>query len=556
MEKVFDAHFHLLFKHYLSINFTIEENIRLKGMGQVLDEIFGGPFDSQSSPELISRSPLRVGICSLLALEHAFANRILTVKGINIGKLILPLDWKKVENIKNSKTTYYDDFLDQLHFYIQSKVTLAKEPFHIHFTGRGDAWHKTLNTEATYQKLLAENTKRYLVLSIEGGHNLSNVFIKSKTLESQNPELQLKALQEREDADFISINLCHLSDISEQRLGGFSQGLNKSAQIAFFSEDFFPKVEFGLTERGKKVIRQALLHKERPILIDVKHMSVYTRFHFYAYRSMLANEHPLVERLPIVSTHTGFVFTSLRNFLKEKPYSLSKDDNRGYRELIVENRKIGRTNDKRNHELYCNPWTINLFDEEIIEIMRSKGIIGISLDQRILGHAKAFKDGKRPKNFEPEYMSKPEAEKLFERGELPTAVEGFFEDIMKAPTRAERHIMLLCMHLVYAVRVGHEGLPWLEGTSPWDYLCIGSDYDGLINPINGYNNISELGKMRKDLRAYLPLADFYLQGEGNKSLLYLQNGKVDAKFLDEVIEKVMFTNGVRLIARFLKNWEE
>jgi microsomal dipeptidase-like Zn-dependent dipeptidase len=556
MQKVFDGHFHLLFKHYIGSNNKIGENIRLTGLGQTLDEIFGGPFDSQSSPELVSRSPLSVGVCSLIALEHAFANRILTVKGINIGKLILPLDWKKVEKIKNSKTTYYDDFLDQVNFYLQSKTQLGKAPYHIHFTGRGDAWHKLLDTEATYQKLLAENTKRYLVFSIEGGHNLSNVPIKSKDLESQNPELQLKALQERNDVDFMSINLCHLSDISEQRLGGFSQGLNKSAQIAFFSEDFFPKVEFGLTERGKKVIRQALLHEERPVLIDVKHMSVYTRFHFYAYRSVLAEENAAVDRLPIVSTHTGFVFTSLRNFLKDKPYRLGKDDTHGYRELVTENRKIGRTNDKRNHELYANPWTINLFDEEIVEIMQSKGIIGISLDQRILGHAKSFKDGKRPKDFEPELVAKLEAEKLFEKGELPFAAEGFFEDIFKAPTRAERHIMLFCMHLVYAVRVGQEGLPWLDGTSPWDHLCIGSDYDGLINPINGYDNITEIGKMAKDLKTYLPLADFFLDGEGKKSLLYLENGKVDPTFLDEVIEKVMFTNGVRLVARFLKNWQE
>jgi len=99
MQKVFDGHFHLLFKHYLGSNNKIGENIRLTGLGQTLDEIFGGPFDSQSSPELVSRSPLSVGVCSLIALEHAFANRILTVKGINIGKLILPLDWKKVEKV-------------------------------------------------------------------------------------------------------------------------------------------------------------------------------------------------------------------------------------------------------------------------------------------------------------------------------------------------------------------------------------------------------------------------------------------------------------------------
>jgi hypothetical protein len=94
----------------------------------------------------------------------------------------------------------------------------------------------------------------------------------------------------------------------------------------------------------------------------------------------------------------------------------------------------------------------------------------------------------------------------------------------------------------------------MENTSPWDHLCIGSDYDGLINPINGYDNITELTKMRADLKKHLPHADLFIEGDKLKALKYTTDGKVDAAFLDAVIEKVMFTNGVAMVARFLKNW--
>jgi microsomal dipeptidase-like Zn-dependent dipeptidase len=108
---------------------------------------------------------------------------------------------------------------------------------------------------------------------------------------------------------------------------------------------------------------------------------------------------------------------------------------------------------------------------------------------------------------------------------------------------------------VHAVRIGYAALPWMENTSPWDHLCIGSDYDGLINPINGYDNITDLTKMRADLKKHLPLADMLIEGENKKALKYVDN-KVDATFLNEVVEKVMFTNGVKMVGRFLKNWPE
>jgi hypothetical protein len=49
-------------------------------------------------------------------------------------------------------------------------------------------------------------------------------------------------------------------------------------------------------------------------------------------------------------------------------------------------------------------------------------------------------------------------------------------------------------------------------------------------------------------------------GSNLNALKYTPDGKVDTTFLNAVIEQVMFTNGVKMVARFLKNrpadWQE
>ena len=553
--KIFDFHFHLLFKHYLSNGTPINEQVKTTGVASLLNDLFGGPFNSQSSPDQVKDSQLYLGVASIISLEHAFARRILHILGIDFSH-ILPLNKEIVNKTRDGKTSYYAEFQQQVKMYLDSKATLEQAPYHIKYTGRKDWEGKSVQqiTEA----LKNDNTQRYLIFSIEGGHNLSDVPIRGKAL-SRTPELNLKDIQDNSELDFISINLCHLSYIPEQPLGGFAQGLNKQAQIAFSSEDFMPKAGLGLTQLGKKVIRQALLHEKRPVLIDLKHMSVYTRFHYYRYRESLINEAPVVNRLPIITSHTGFTFTSLNNYLAKKQFRSTTGQQDGVFVSIVEseNRKIGKTNDSINSGLYGNPWTINLFDEEIIEIMGSRGMIGISLDQRILG-AEKMVDSNRPEYFDPEYIAREEWEKLFRDGQLPGAEKLF--DFLSIPSRAERHLMLLCLHIIYAVRIGNAGIGWEPGTSPWDHICIGSDFDGLINPINRIDNVLKLSDLAAGLKKYLPVADKYLNtGDGNdtRSLRYnTTDGSLDMNYLDEVIGKFMYTNGLNFTARYLSNWEE
>ncbi len=264
MSKIFDAHFHLLFKHYIAEGFDLlNQPVRMAGFAADLDDLFGGPFDSQSSPVQVGKSQLHLGITSLISVEYAFAERILHVAGIDFSGL-LPIKKKIIEDTKAGRVTYLQGFKDQIEVYV-TRAAALKAAHKINFLNRDDWQHKT--KEEILDKLA--DGERYFALSIEGGHNLSDVPVRGPQM-ARNPELRLREIQDLPEVDFISLNLCHLSDICEQRLGGFAHGVNKMGKIAFNSEDFLPTTPIlGLSQLGKKVIVQALTHATKPILIDV-----------------------------------------------------------------------------------------------------------------------------------------------------------------------------------------------------------------------------------------------------------------------------------------------
>jgi len=557
--RIFDFHYHLLFKHQVTDQKNISIPVETKGITSLFDDLMGGAFSSQSSPSQVGQSNLHMGVIALISVEYAFANRIFHVLGIDLSKKLLGiLDEDLFNRVREGKTTYFNEFNKQVDQYLDpTEKEKIRACANIQYLYRSDFPRDIYDDkEKIRAKLEADGTARYMAFSIEGGHNLSNTPV-HQGITSTNPELQLKQIQDENRLDFMFMNLCHLSEIPEQSLGGFAQGANNFSQIAFSSEDFMPKTGLGITEPGKRVIIQALTHKERPLLIDVKHMSLYTRLQYYRLKEKLAIDHPDTARLPIVSSHSGFTFIPVADYVGEKGFRSRTYQDSKTAQTICEvqplNRNIGTTNDKRNNDLWCNPWTINLFDDEIATIMESRGMIGISLDQRILGAAKMIKDGKRKQYFEEENVPEQEWKKLFRDGQLPGA-EGLL-DIFGYPSRPERHIMLFCLHIIHAVKVGYTHLAWVGDASPWDHICIGSDFDGLINPINGMDNIVRLNSLGDELLKYLPIADSYY-GLNNKTsaLPKTKDGPIDIPALQTCIDKFLYKNGQDFMIRFLSNW--
>lgn len=547
MKNTFDFHFHLLFKHFISIQrngqkLPLEKDFKTKGVMAALDELMGNAFDSQSSPSMVKKSPLKCGVTALLAMEYAFAENISgMIRGFSNDNL--PINWAFIDKVKNRQTSYFDLFKSEISFYAANEKALD-EKFGIRF----------LNRKKSPGTVMDNPSKTYLAFSVEGGHNFSEAKIRTAGMVTDPSASYRKIQDDPDNIDLFSVNLTHLSEIPEQPLGGFAQGLTSTAQMAFRSKDFTPKTGFGLSELARVFIRSLYTHKF-PTLLDVKHMSVYTRYQFYQYREDLIEEDPKIARLPIISSHTGFTFCPLEEFLEGRQYKneVSFVDGRKITTIQAKNRKIGKTNFLLNNKLYCNPWTINLFDEEIVEIMRSGGLIGISLDQRVIGAAKSWVDGIRGEYFkDAEAIPLLEWEKWFREGKLDIEK---YEEPERRTDRQVRHIMLFCHQLVYAVKIGYKNLPWAGNASPWDHLCLGSDFDGLINPINGYEDVTKTSSLRSDLKKYLPLAEKNMELMPEiKVFRRNADGNLDEKHLDDCINRFMVGNGQKILERFLKNW--
>jgi len=151
-----------------------------------------------------------------------------------------------------------------------------------------------------------------------------------------------------------------------------------------------------------------------------------------------------------------------------------------------------------------NPVSINFYDEEIVRIALSGGIIGLQLDERRIANKKTLKNTKK---------SVQRHKIMHYRSEL------LWNQI--------RHVLtVLDSKEVFA----------------WDCMAIGSDFDGIIDSLNGFWTAEELPF----------LADFLERHAYNymkKAVLKLPENKIEA---DEIIRRIFSENGHDFLARYFR----
>ncbi|MCS7189854.1 MAG: membrane dipeptidase [Bacteroidia bacterium] len=164
----------------------------------------------------------------------------------------------------------------------------------------------------------------------------------------------------------------------------------------------------------------------------------------------------------------------------------------------LKNRQVRR--DMPRHRLRSsnfNPWDINLHDEDLIAIAESKGLIGLILDERILAGEKLLQ-GVRA-------------------GQVPP-----LEPLLQ-------HIRYIYTVLVEA------GIPPQQA---FGTLCLGSDYDGLIDPIDAVPTVLEYPTV-----LYPALIQFF---EEEYSLFKDTNLSPQ-----ELADRISYKNGIDFWKKFL-----
>lgn len=221
------------------------------------------------------------------------------------------------------------------------------------------------------------------------------------------------------------------------------------------------------------------------ILIDTKHMSVSARKEYYQKIRALNLGKPEAEKIPIVVSHTAYSGHATMDDAILRP---DTDD------------------DKYKDSGTFNNWSINLCDDEILEIFYSNGIMGLNFDERILSGQKVMD----------EYDA-------FSKRDIRNRTEG----VRKFwALQMLNNLLGIVKAVVYSPDIQDP-----EKVKIWDMLAIGTDFDGMINPEDGFITSEEFADLKTLMAELMPLqADIghLLQGLS----------------VEEVLEKIFFANAV------------
>lgn len=168
----------------------------------------------------------------------------------------------------------------------------------------------------------------------------------------------------------------------------------------------------------------------------------------------------------------------------------------------------GSNNDKRiintNTSGLFKDVDINFFDDELIRIATSGGIFGIQLDERRV----ASKPAIRRSRFR------------LRRGEMLS--------------RRSKLVWNQIQHIAETLD--------REGKFAWGIQCLGSDFDGLIDPINGFWGAEEMRLLDSYLEKH---AYKYLDSTRSRHLK--QVNRIDP---DEIVERFMYINAYEFFRKY------
>ncbi len=178
------------------------------------------------------------------------------------------------------------------------------------------------------------------------------------------------------------------------------------------------------------------------------------------------------------------------------------------------------------------PWSINLYDEEISEIISRDGIIGITLEERVLG-----KDM-------PNYTS---------LGRDTSGTHIKHADVLRKYFFAKGYPLStidsiavaepFLRNMFYMVEYSCTNRPNCNVCDAWNHLAIGSDFDGMMNPIDICPTAADMPAFQKFLETIL---SDYAAFINKQNLLCKQTPA-------QLLDKVFFDNGENFILKYFQN---
>ncbi len=586
MNQYFDFHYHPLFKQCLSI---FEDNYPSNRTQEALaskvtpnNDIVAGIdrrklhiLGSQCSLSQMQAAGESIGVAAIVSLEYAIANGASGgAAGLLLrANLVSPLDKRYFDSVAEGTISYYRLFIKELNLYsIMANIGPSRRADR---TAKINILARSKNQTVDFESL----TGTTLALSMEGGHNLNRNLIGlapdhldtipnpgkkdalyddfvancNQVLTPADSLRHLFSAMWQEEMDLMYVTLTHLTYIAELPLATHAYGMKFIHQ-----PNFYPQGS-GITDAGKDVIRAAygmeVNGRRTPVLIDVKHMSLKSRLDLYEFWEANNFVHP------ILATHMGVTGCSIGEWL-----NVNSEDNDGLTTVeapLEEGQIIAMENSGGPDPIkyYFNPWTINLFDEDIVAILKSNGMIGLSLDKRIIG---ALASDQNTNYHTTEYLSTTEFNFLKAKfpvvpykempdtdpdTDLDVDPDRELNDFERDRRREVANFGLTILHIV-AVGLNNGFI------DVWSHIVMGSDYDGLIEPMDAADYCTDINDNEIEdilFAIMLGLESSYLHFYPSVKVRLLPttpSGHVDMVSLKAKLRGVMHDNG----RAFLKKW--
>lgn len=549
----FDLHCHPTFKYSL-LSASAQERIkidqpfeiRFKGAKEIIRGAvlwtLGDPIGAQSCLTQLAEGQARIISHTLMALENAYTKSSVISQLQCVSN---DLDIAKIDQIKTGAVGYWDSTLAQLE--ALRNIADGTTP-----VSPAAPRLRIIHDMADFRP--GEVGTQFVILNLEGGH----CFYKGQS--NDDPDLEKNVLD-------------HLIGMKRQGIRPLYITLVHHAQNAFANHAFavpsrwagagtnddgiggFNPTGEGITPLGERFIREALSEQNGPpIYIDVKHMSLGSRIAYYEFRR---KNFP---HIPIIASHMGVTGVSwnvthfdgkpivrwVRRRSDVSPVAPGEDFIEvKYNNLISFPKNIpplSPANPVPTSVVTFNPWSINLYDEDIVEILESGGLIGLSLDVRILGMGNS---GQVAHEHEPERLSLNE--QLFSVHKHLATGQNDFDALPDNRIQASLlHVEYLCNNLLHVVKIGRA----VVGERVWDHLCIGSDFDGLVVAIEFRNNrrthASNIPELREQIRKALPVV------ARKMGIPLVGAGQPVEPFIEKVLNGLFFDNALQFLNKFFR----
>jgi microsomal dipeptidase-like Zn-dependent dipeptidase len=423
--------------------------VKILGMKVGINGLFNEVLNSQASLRQLADGNVNLIGLIIHAPEPAIAKALLEKQIIQSGKIKL-LQAARLREAASGKANY-DSINNELDFLLDHSESDDEHLQKINF--------KIINSMNEYDE--NDINTIHAVIIVEGMHSFLG--------DPGAPDFKEQFLQNFDEFTsqhrMLAVNLCHFQP---------TELCNHASGMQFLKEKYFYPISKGISEWGREVIDEIYT---RGILIDIKHMSYFSRRQFYQLRDGKYD-------LPLLCTHAGI--TGLREQERVK-YLFGKPVDKGPVWELEYYKPKGHLTDT-----YFNCTSINLYDEDIMAILRSNGLIGFSFDQRILGFPNENLLYPHAMTSDSEFVSKqeivdfisqlnPAAAPLWNDESVVLLPDDFQLQVLRH-NLADLQLRYFFNNVFHVLKVAErEGYGIANAAKR---ICIGTDFDGLINAID------------------------------------------------------------------------